>query len=94
MQEEILFSIPHVKLIHSKSGLYCLIVEDGNVNDYVEDFLWDQFEYESTSVSVPAKNSPVIYYNCFERNFTPGGLLEELKKLDAGEVERIYSQKH
>ncbi|MDN3656198.1 hypothetical protein QWZ08_11205 [Ferruginibacter paludis] len=90
MERNTLFEIPHIRLIESDSGLYCLVVEDTELNDYVEDFLWDEFEYQSTSVSRHDRKTPAIYCNYFDANFSKERLLELLNQLDPGEVARIY----
>ena len=90
MVSEVLFEIPHVQLVRLESRAYCLIVEDMMLNDYVEDFLWDHYEYESTSVTIPGRGMPPVYHNCFNENFPVQGLLDLLKQLDVNEVERVY----
>jgi hypothetical protein len=87
---DVLFEVPHIKLVHLESGEYCLIVEDTEVNDYVEDFLWDDYEYQSTSVSMEGKTTLAIYYNHFDADFPVDGLIEALKTIDVVEVERIF----
>lgn len=87
---DVLFEVPHIKLVQLESGDYCLIVEDTVVNDYVEDFLWDDYEYQSTSVSMEGKTTLAIYYNYFDADFPVEGLIEALKTLDVVEVERIF----
>lgn len=90
METNTLFEIPHIRLTQSDSGLYCLEVEDTDLNDYVEDFLWDEFEYKSTSVSRHDKKTPAIYCNYLDANFAKERLIELLNQLDLNEVTRIY----
>ncbi|HEX2533161.1 MAG TPA: hypothetical protein VHK69_05470 [Chitinophagaceae bacterium] len=87
--EAVLFELPHIRLVRRVSGLYCLIVEDTELNDYVEDFLWDDFEYATTSVTLQSSGLPV-YTNCFGPGFPVEPLLESLRRLDAREVEQVY----
>ncbi|CAN5162675.1 hypothetical protein BH11BAC5_BH11BAC5_30950 [soil metagenome] len=90
MERDTLFEIPHIRLIKSDTGLCCLVVESTELNDYVEDFLWDEFDYQSTSVSLQDKKMPAIYYNYFDANFSKERLIELLNQLDLQEVTRIY----
>ena len=39
MIKEVLFQIQHLKFVNLDSGKYCLIVEDTEVNDYVEEYM-------------------------------------------------------
>lgn len=89
MEKQVLFEIPHVTLTQSDDGIYCLIVEDTELNDYVEDFLWDNFEYQATSVTMNNK-AKATYYNYFEPGLPIDRLVEALKQLDLNEVTRIY----
>lgn len=88
--EEVLLELPHIKLVRLESGAYCLMVEDTELNDYVEDFLWDDYEYQSTTVSMQGREMPVVYNNYFDADFPVGGLIEALKQLDVNEVERVF----
>ena len=90
MSKEVLFEFPHVKLVHLESGAYCLTVEDTELNDYVEDFLWDDYEYQATSVSLEGVSMLAVYYNYFDAGFPIEGVIEALKQLDPNEVERIF----
>ena len=92
--QTILWEIPHVQLVRLESGGYCLIVEDTNVNDFVEDFLWDEYEYDATNVSLPIGSKTAVYANYFHAGFPVERLIESLKLLDAEEVERVYRQSH
>jgi hypothetical protein len=88
--EEVLLEFPHIRLVRSASGEYCLIVEDAELNDFVEDFLWDDYEYQATSVSVQGNSKPAVYYNYFDAAFNVDELISSLKQLDLTEAERIY----
>lgn len=91
--KEVLFQMPHVVLVRLEGGEYCLVVEDTELNDYVEDLLWDNFEYRATSVSQPDRSLPAVYYNYFNEpgtDYPIEGVIEALQQLDAGEVERIF----
>ena len=90
MEKDILFETPHIKLISSNTELHCLIVEGTKLNDYIEDYLWDETEYQSTSVAVQDKSTTVIYSNYIDTTFPIQRLVELLQQLDLNEVERIY----
>lgn len=89
--EEVLWEVPHIKIVRLESGEYCLVVEDTELNDFVEDFLWDDYEYQATSVSMQGRSNPAVYYNYFDANFHVDGLIEALNQLDLNEVKRIFS---
>ncbi|GAO42721.1 hypothetical protein [Flavihumibacter petaseus] len=88
--EKVLFNIPHVKLVRLDSGRYCLVVEDTLVNDLVEDFLWDDYVYQATTVSVPGKSMPAVYSNYFDDTLPVEALIEMLQQLDPAEVEQAF----
>jgi hypothetical protein len=88
--EEILFQIPHIKLIILNDGKHCLIVEDTELNDYVEDFLSENHDIESNSVSLEDNSKLSIYYNYFEESDVER-LVIALRKLDLIEVENIFN---
>jgi hypothetical protein len=90
MMEEVLLELPHIKLIHLENGEYCLMVEDTELNDYVEDFLWDDYEYMATTVTMQGRTGPVVYNNFFPADFPIADLIEALKGLDVAEVERVF----
>ena len=76
----ILFEVPHIKLTHAAAGMYCLVVENTELNDYVEDFLWDDLEYSSTSVSVTDRSAPAVYHNTIDASFPLEKLVEKLNQ--------------
>lgn len=90
METKVLFKILHVELARLDSGRYCLTAEDTMVNDYVEDFLWDEFEYEATTVTINERSNRAVYQNYFPADFPVAPLIEALQQLDANEVARIY----
>ena len=87
--QQVLWEIPHVKLVRMEGGSYCLIVEDTEVNDFVEDHLWDDFEYDTTSIEM-AGPTLAVYHNCFFPGLVLEPLMEALQRLDPAEVERVY----
>jgi hypothetical protein len=87
--KETLWEITHVKLVRMDSGDYCLIVEDTGLNDFVEDHLWDEYEYKTTSVQMNASGI-AVYYNALDANLPSAALVEALQQLDPSDVERIY----
>lgn len=90
MEQAIIFEIPHIRLTLLDTGVYCLIVEDISLNDYVEDLLWDDYEYHSTTVSMPHRKAIPVYYNYFAGGVAIEGVLGVLRQLDVNEVERIF----
>jgi hypothetical protein len=90
METEVLFKILHVELARLDSGKYCLTAVDTMVNDYVEDFLWDEFEYEATTVALDEGSNRAVYQNYFPADFPVAALIEALQQLDANEVARVY----
>lgn len=90
MVKEVLWEVPHIKLAYLEGGELCLIVEDTELNDYVEDFLWDEYDFIATSVSVAAGARTAIYNNYLDVNIPLKELIEVLSQLDLNEVERIY----
>ncbi|POY39495.1 hypothetical protein C3L50_09970 [Flavobacterium alvei] len=90
MIKEVLFQIQHLKFVNLDSGKYCLIVEDTEVNDYVEEYMLDKgIEIEDVDVNDNDKIS--IYYNYFSENSNLEKIIETLKKIDSKEVVTIFS---
>ena len=85
---KILFEIPHVKLVILEDRI-CLIVEDTEVNDFVEEFLSENFGIISNDVEVDNLSNIDQYYNFFE-NVEVENLIGMLRKIDAVEVENVY----
>jgi len=82
--------MPHIKLVQLESGAYCLSVEDTMLNDYVEDFLWDDYEYQSTEVAIQEGTTLAVYYNYFDADFPIEDVIDSLKQIDVNEVERVF----
>jgi hypothetical protein len=91
--KELLWDTSHVNFVSLASGNYCLIVEGTMVNDFVEDHLWDEYEYYATTVTMEAPTSVPIYYNYLPADLPVALFIESLQRLDANEVERIYKLK-
>ena len=89
MIREVLFEIPHIKFVILDDGEYCLVVEDTELNDYVEDFIYEN-GIEIENVSLDNENGLSIYYNYFEGNLEAEKLIVALKKFDVKEVEAIF----
>ncbi len=89
MIKEILFEILHIKFVILDDGEYCLIIEDTEVNDFVEDFILEN-GIEIENVSLDNENRLSIYYNYFEENLEIEKLIVALKKIDVKEVEAIF----
>lgn len=88
--KKILFEIPHIRLAQLESDEYCLIVEDTELNDLVEDFLWDDYIYESTFVTSEGRDRPAIYFNTFGVGLPVVELIERLRTINQVEVESIF----
>ena len=87
---DVLWEVSYIKLVQLDNSEYCLIVEDTELNDFVEDFLWDDFEFQATSVEVQRETNITVYYNYFDSSVEIDKVREALKQLDLNEVERIY----
>ena len=88
--KKVLWEVPNVKLVKLESRKYCLIVKGTMLNDYVEDFLWDEYQFEQTSVEIETGSHVAIYYNYFDVTTPVEKVLELLHKLDLNDVERRY----
>ena len=88
--KEVLWQMEHIRFVSLETGNYCLIVEDTELNDHVEDFLWDEYEYNATRVVMDTPASIPVYYNYLPSDLPAGRFLESLKLLDPVEVERIF----
>ena len=87
---DVIWEVSYIKLVQLDNGEYCLIVKDAELNDFVEDFLWDDFEFQATSVEVQRETNITVYYNYFDSSVEIDKVREALKQLDLNEVERIY----
>jgi hypothetical protein len=80
--KKVLWEVPSIKLVKVESGEYCLIVKGTMLNDYVEEFLWDEYQFEQTSVEIETGSNAATYFNYFDA-FTPiEKILELLHKLN------------
>ncbi len=90
MDENVLIELPHIKLIENEKMEIIVVVEDTELNDYVDDFLWDEYELDEYAVEFYEKNNQSYYYNYYKVED-----LEVLKKalssLDLEEVKRIFA---
>jgi hypothetical protein len=87
---EILWEMPHVKFTRLASGNYCLVVTSMELNDYMEDFLWDDYDFHATSVALETPGSIPVYYNELTPHLPVAKFIEALNRLDPEEVKRIY----
>ena len=90
MIKEILFELPHIKVVILEDGFYALAVDDFEVNDYVEDFLIEECDIDICVVSTENIGEHTFHYSYFENNLIPTDLISSLKKLDLDEIEKIY----
>ena len=70
--------------------MYCIMVEGTGLNDFVEDALWDDYDYQTTSVTVNEVTGLATYWNCLEAGIDIDKMLHTLQQLDRKEVERIF----
>jgi hypothetical protein len=89
--KEILWERPHLRFASVASGRYCLVAEGMLVNDLVEDFLWDEYEYAATSVEMASRSSVPVYYNYLPADLPLNRFLARLGELDQADVERAFS---
>ena len=90
MNEEVLFEIPHLKLLKVKNGKYCLVIEDTEVCDFVEDILLDIYNIQSDKIEADFDKEIHTYYEYFESNFNAQILVNALRQIDANEIKSIY----
>jgi hypothetical protein len=90
MDEKVLIELPHIKLIENEKLEIIVVVEDTELNDYVDDFLWDEYELDEYAIKFFEKNNLNYYYNYYN--------VEDLKVLkkallciDLKEVKRIFA---
>ena len=87
--KELLWDLPHINFVSFESGEYCLIVVGTTLNDFVEDHLWDDFEYFKTAVTMETPSSIPVYYNYLPADLPVTTFIEALNQLDPIEVERV-----
>jgi hypothetical protein len=87
MAGKVLFEINHIRLIQFEHGVLCLEVDDYELNDFVEDYLWDNFQIESEYVANPSSSDNKSWYS---KNIVAEDIIKALSQLDLNEIERIY----
>jgi hypothetical protein len=90
MDEKVLIELPHIKLIENEKMELIVIVEDTELNDYVEDFLCEEYELDCYGVEFYEKNNQNYYYNYYNAEDLKV-LKKALLSLDLKEVERIFA---
>ena len=85
----VLWELPHVKFVSLASGNYCLMVEGTMLNDFVEDHLWDDYQYHTTAVAMDTPYSIPVYSNYLTADLPVAPFIDALNLLDPVEVERI-----
>lgn len=70
-----------------EDGVLCLEVDDYELNDFVEDFLWDNFQIESEYVAQFSSSNNRSWYS---KDVAAEDLIKALSQLDLNEIERIY----
>jgi hypothetical protein len=87
MAIKVLFEINHIRLIQLEDGVLYLEVDDYELNDFLEDYLWDNFHIESEYVAHPSSSDNRSWYS---KNVVAKNLIKALSQLDLSEIERIY----
>jgi hypothetical protein len=88
--KEVLWEMSHLTFVSLDSEDYCLIVESTALNDFVEDHLWDEYQYQATSVSMATASSVAVYYNYLASSLPVARFIEALRLLNPNDVVRIY----
>ena len=70
-----------------EDGVLCLEVDDYELNDFVEDFLWDNFQIESEYVAQFSSSNNRSWYS---KDVAAEDSIKALSQLDLNEIERIY----
>jgi hypothetical protein len=89
---EVWWQMDHVMFVSLAAGNYCLIVEGTALNDFVEDFLWDDYEFDATSVTMEGPASIPVYYNYLAADLPAARFVESLNGLDREEAERVFAR--
>jgi hypothetical protein len=87
MAGKVIFEINHIRLVQFEDGVLCLEVDDYELNDFVEDYLWDNFQIESEYIANPSSSDNKSWYS---KNIVAEDLIKALSQLDLNEIERIY----
>jgi hypothetical protein len=87
MANKTLFEINHIRLLQLEDEVLCLEVDDDELNDYVEDYLWDNYQIESEYVDHPSSKHNKSWYS---KGVAAEDLVKALSQLDLMEIERIY----
>ena len=89
MDQLILFEVSHIKLIKENDVPY-LIIDDWELYDFVDDFLWDNFKLSTDGFVEHDLIENKVYQVYFESGVNENNIVSALRKLDLEEVERIY----
>lgn len=87
MAEKVLFEISHIRVLQLEDEVLCIEVDDYELNDFVEDYLWDNFQIESEYIAHPSSSHNRSYYS---KEVATEDLIKALSQLDLKEIERIY----
>ena len=90
MKENVLFEVSHLRLVRLDDERYRLSVEDTELYDFVEDFLWDNYKIETEDIEFESNGKVNICHYFFQPDFDISLLINALKKIDIKEIERIY----
>jgi hypothetical protein len=89
MNENILFETKHIRLLKNENSEYCLIIQDTEVNDFIEEYLYDNYQIQALRVEI---NNDIIssYYNYFESNYQIEKLINALVNLEVSIIQKIF----
>jgi hypothetical protein len=90
MSEKILFEISHIRLKEVQNGELCIEVDDNELWDFVQDYLWDNFQLTEEYVEFPTARDSSPFKSYFATDVKAEELISALSKLDVQEVVRIY----
>jgi hypothetical protein len=90
MSDIVLFEINHIRLKELQNHELCIEVDDYELWDFVQDYLWDNFQITEEHVEHSSANDSKLNRSYFAADVKSDDLIKALLQLDVQEVERIY----
>jgi hypothetical protein len=89
MFRTLLFELPHIKFALTDREELVLVIEDTELNDFIIDYLWDNYQIESSAVDWLQQINPTINLTYYDsaKHFV---IIDALKKLNINEIQKIY----
>ena len=84
-----IFQIPHITVAITESQVCCVIIEDTELNDFVEDIFTEKHDLLADYISVDYKAKIQVYYNYFE-TADRAEIIDILKQFDEIKIEEIF----